>query len=196
MNLTPEQAVEFIRAIPLAITRALEAEQPLAIIDMEGDLKQHVFMDGLAADGSKIGQYVGNEGYVSIEGARRRYGSQVPTSKLRGRGKNSRSSKFKNGKPRRSMYFAEGYKGLRELMGRQTSYVDLNFTDNLRMSIVSGTDGLTSKIEFLRDENATLAGHLEENYGKEIFVPTEMQVDALVERLTEAANSAIDRIMR
>jgi len=42
-------------------------------------------------------------------------------------------SKFKDGKSHKSKYFASGYKGYRENVGRQTDYVDLKLSGELRM---------------------------------------------------------------
>ena len=190
-NLTPQEAARLLRLIPGAIQQAVETEQQLAIMDMEADIKGRVFRDGLDANGREIGQYSTDPIYVSVAGAKKRYGSQLPTSKLRGRGKGKRGNKFKNGNPRKSQYFEKGYAGFREYMGRDISKVNLDLTGNLMNSISSGTNGNVSVIEFQNSESSELAGHLEKNFGKTIFEANRTEVEKLTERLEDAVNRTI-----
>lgn len=192
---SPLQAAEIIRLIPSYVQQELEAEQAVVILDIEADFKQHVFHEGRDTSGTLIGTYSTDPIYVSLEEARNRYGSQIPTSKLRGRGKNRRGTKFLNGNPRRSMFFGDGYKGFRDLMGRPTDKVNLNLTDNLRSSIVSGTEGNVSTIDFLNGEMEELAAHLEKKYGTVIFEVPEQYVEAAFEQLTAAGQRAIDKLL-
>lgn len=194
-NLTPKQASEVLRLMVPALEQAMETEQAIAIIDLEGDIKQAVFYMGVDANGQQIGIYSTDEMYVSIKGARDRWGSQLPTSRLKGRGRNSNKAKFKNGNPRKSMYFSDGYSGFRAYMGRAVDKVNLNLTGNLSNSISSGSTKNVSTVSFLNTEQAELASHLEKKYGVTIFAASNVMVERLVERLTDAATKAFNSLL-
>lgn len=195
MDYTPSQAAELIRLIPGAIQQAMETEQAIAILDVEADIKQRVHLDGKDALGNNIGQYSTTPGYFSVEGSRKKYGSQVPTSKLRGRGKNKRGQKFANGNPRKSMYFEEGYSGFRRLLDRPTDKVNLKFTGNMTGSIASGSNGNVATIAFTNPEASELARAHEERYDVPIFEASGEEIDRLGERLEQAARRAIDELL-
>lgn len=194
-NLTPQQAAEILRLIPGAVQQAVETEQAIAILDMEADIKSRVFTNGKSADGQRIGAYSTKPLYVSISGARKRYLSQIPTSRLRGRGKNSNKAKFANGKPRKSQYFGDGYSGFRAFMGRDVSTVNLDLTGDLFNSIGSGTRQATSVVEFRNAASSELAGHLEVKYGKVIFAANTEEVAALTDRLVQAAEEVLQKLL-
>jgi hypothetical protein len=203
-NITPKQAVGLLRGITAGLEAALEAELPLALLDMEADIKRRIFLNGLDANGTKIGSYSTEPIYVSIKGAKKRYGSQIPTSKLKGKGKaDSSKSKFKNGNSRRSQYFKDGYSGFRKLMDRDTSTVNLDLTSNLQNSILTGTNGNIGTIEFISGnlktgdvDGQTLAGYLEEHFGdKKIFSASQGEVDLLNQALEQAANEYLQRFL-
>ncbi len=195
-NITPQQAAALLKRIPEAIEATIESELTIAIGDMEADIKRRIFLNGLDANGTKIGSYSTDPIYVSINGARKRYGSQIPTSKLKGKGKAENSkSKFKNGNSRRSQYFKNGYAGFREFMGRDIGTVNLDLTGNLQNSISSGTNANVATIAFLNTEAQDLAGYLEERFsGKNIFAASQGEVDLLTQALENAVNELIQRL--
>lgn len=206
-NVSAQQAAEILRLIPGAIAQSVETEQAIAILDVEADIKQRVFKDGQDVEGGKIGSYSTEPMYISIEGARLKYGSQIPTSKLAGRGKP------KNGKrtgktrtvindegekvttTRRSMYFEDGYSGFRSLMDRPVDKVNLKLTGNMAGSIASGTDRNVSTVAWTNEKASELSASHEKRYGRTIFRASEKEVDALVVRLREAAESALQSLL-
>lgn len=207
---TPKQAAALLRLVPGALTQAVETEQVLATIDLEGDIKQRVFNDGKNRAGGKIGTYSTEEIWLGVDAAKARYGSQIPTSKLKPRGKPLKGKKRgsadalkrvdENGqlvmKPRRTQYFSEGYSGFRAFMGREVSSVNLKLTGNLSNSIASGTEGNVSTIAFTNEKAAKIAEGNEKRFGgvRTIFKPSDGEVDELGRRLREAAQKALDRI--
>ena len=63
------------------------------------------------------------------------------------------------------------YKQKREEAGRQTDYVDLQFTGELNRSIQKGIKGGKQVVGFNNDGSAEIAEHLEDKYNKVIFSP-------------------------
>lgn len=140
--------------------------------ELEGTMKKRIFERGQSVGGGKIGKYSRKPMYVSKEGAKSQYGSQIRQGGIRPRGKNSKRSKFKNGNPRRSAYFAGGYAEFRKAVGRQSSYVDLSLTGSLMSSIQTGTRQNRVVLGFVSDRKFRLAEYHEEKYGKSIFSPS------------------------
>lgn len=91
-------------------------------------------------------------------------------------------SKFKNGKPHKSKYFVTGYKGYRENVGRQTEFVDLSLSGELRQDFSNGKQVATptkiSDIEYQiilnKEIDQLKRGGLEKKYG-EIFTISEQE---------------------
>jgi len=151
-----------------------------------------IFTEGRKTDGGGIGRYSTTPTYVSIAGSRAKYGSQVRTSALSPRGKNSTDSTFKNGRSRKSQYFEDGYAGFRAQVGRQTERVDLNLTGNLRDSVEIGTRNNGLGIEIRDGENARLSQQLESKYGN-VFEPSDKEVE---EVLNEVEEVIFDEILK
>lgn len=83
-----------------------------------------VFDNGEKADGGKIGQYSTKPIYVSAK----TYGFSFA-----GQGKNqARRSKDS---PRKTKYFAEGYKGFRQFVKRPVNFINLGLTYDLRFDL-------------------------------------------------------------
>jgi hypothetical protein len=80
----------------------------------------------------------------------------------KGESQKGKIGKYKNGK----------YKQKREDAGRQTDYVDLQFTGELNRSIQKGIKGDKQVVGFNNDGAAEIAEHLEEKYNKVIFAPS------------------------
>lgn len=201
--MTPEQATRLIEQIPAAVKQAIESELPIAMMDLEADLKESRFGRGETAAGGRIGSYSTKPMYVSVAGAQARYGSQIPTSKLRPRGKPAKGRKrghtartlFGQVVPLQSMYFPDGYKGFRDLMGRPTDTMDLKLTGNMMKSIQTGTEKNVSTIAFMDDTAAKIARGHEEKRGVEIFTANAEEVQRVVDQLSAAANEVMDNLL-
>lgn len=170
-------------------------ELPLAVMDEEAELKQNTFRDGKDASGSNIGHYSTEPTYVSIGALKKKYGSQIPTSKLTGRGKKGRGTKFKNGSPRKSRYYPDGYKGFRDDMGRPTDRVNLKLSGQLEGSIKTGFSQNEATIAFISDEQAAIASGHEEKYDADIFAVPKAGRQRIYDRLIKAANEALHEEM-
>lgn len=205
---TPQQAAEILRLIPGAVATAIEVEQPLANMDLKGDILQRAHDKGLRNDGSPIGQYDTKPIYVSIEGARAKYGSQIPTSKLQPRGVKAKGKKAQfrvvneDGEQvavqRKSMYFPDGYKGFRGFMGRAVDKVNLKLTGQMSGSVEAGTNANVSTIAFTNALAAKkLAGNEERFTGDTgtIYRPSVDELSVLRERLKAAAERAINELL-
>lgn len=82
--------------------------------------KNRIIVDGENSQGNDIGHYSKKEAYYIRE-------QFVKKGAFKGRGKNG-DTKFENGKPHRSMYFNDGYYGLRAVQGRPVNKVNLNYS--------------------------------------------------------------------
>lgn len=145
----------------------------LAAFSATAKMGERIFDEGRTTEGTKIGSYSDEPIYVS----------QSATPKPRGAltGKTG-ASKFKDGKPHKSKYFMQGYKGYRENVGRQANFVDLSLTGELRLDFGNEktvaeprkiTD-LEYQIRLDKSINRDKAGGAEEKYG-EIFSLSESE---------------------
>jgi hypothetical protein len=150
---------------------------------IEADFKTRVFTNGKKTDGSDIGSYSTDPTYVSIDGAKKKYGSQLKSSALQPIGKTG-SRKFKNGNPHKSEYFGDGYSGFRAKVGRQNQKIDLNLTGNLQDSIATGLTQTGLQLGFINGAAAELADHHDTRFG-EIFTTSDEEQDAVIEVMSE-----------
>lgn len=202
-EINPEQAAEFLDLVPGVLVQEIETEQAIAIIDMEGDIKTQIHGEGKASDGSSIGTYSTKPAYVHVASAKNAFGSQIPTAKLKARGKPQAGKKkgatarklLDETVPLQSQYFEDGYSGLRRLMGRQVDKVDLFLTGTTAGSIASGTRDNVSTIAFTNDAAAERAEGHEKKYGKSIYSASPEAIEDLHERLVAAGQRALDKIL-
>lgn len=205
-DLQPQSAADLIRLIPTALQAAVEAEQPLAILDLQADIVQAVTLEGKTATGANIGKYSTKPIYVSVDGAKAQFGSQIPTSKLKAAGK-PRAGRKRGPKtrivdgeavPLRSKYFADGWSGFRSFMGRPVDKVNLKLTGNMIGSIASGTEGNVSTIGWTNDQAREIAEGNEVRFtGKKrtIIAASTDQIDRLFARLRGVADEALHKIL-
>lgn len=125
--------------------------------------KRRIFVDGLASDGSKIGQYSTKQFYQNPNKL-----TGVSIGGVSPLGKNGLDT-FKNGKKKKTRYLSNGYKELRELTGRQSDFVDLNFSGSTEGSIQVGASGDAVVIGFINDKAVEIMQGNEERFGKEII---------------------------
>lgn len=135
-------------------------------------MKRRIFVDGLATDGSQIGQYSTNPYYQNPTKLIGVAGSNVKPA-----GKNGLAT-FKNGKAKKTKYLNQGYKELRDLTGRQSNFVDLNFSGSTQGSLQVGFRGNTAIIGFINQESADIIEKNEIRFGKQIIAPTDDEREA------------------
>lgn len=133
-----------------------------AAFQVIAEYKQRIFYEGLDSSGSAIGQYSVNPFYINPLTL-----TTVSASGIAPEGKNGQKV-FKNGNPHKTKYLTQGYKQLRDLTGRQSGTVDLNFSGSLFQSIKVTESGLNSAITYTNDELANIMEFNEERFGKEI----------------------------
>lgn len=144
---------------------AYDAVMRICASTAHADISKRIFEKGLAADGSKIGEYSTNPIYVSSENS---------TKKLAASGKNSTKPTFKNGNQRKSRYFAGGYNQFKTEIGRnKLGSVNLFLSGQLanQFAIVKTSRGYG--LGWSNTEMFERVGHLEKKYGKKIFAMTE-----------------------
>ena len=93
---------------------------------------------------------------------------------------------FKNKNPRKSMYIAQGYKGLKAVQGYRSDYVNFSYSNQLRNQF--GTRLATEKnlvVLKLDTINANKTQWLEEKYGKQSFKHTEAEKDFFAIEVTK-----------
>lgn len=171
------------------VKRVLETQNRVvteSMFELQADYINRIFKDGEDSDGNAIGTYSTKPMYYSIAGS----SSQMRSSSLRPRGKNSNKAKFNNGNPRKSQYFPDGYNGFRAAVGRQNTKVDLALTFSLRGSIQVGETQNTVTLGFNSDKELKKAAGNETRYNKTIFSVSEAEVNTVVEKWRNEVENA------
>lgn len=88
--------------------------------ELLASLKNRIVVDGKNSSGLDIGSYSTKSAYYNKERFDRK-------SSFKARGKENKGD-FQNGKKRTSMYFSDGYKGLRNEQGKPSDKMVLNYT--------------------------------------------------------------------
>lgn len=133
-----------------------------AAFQVIAEYKQRIFFEGLDSSGSSIGQYSTNPFYINPLTL-----ISVSSAGITPEGKNGQKV-FKNGNPHKTKYLMQGYRQLRDLTGRQSSTVDLNFSGSLFQSIKVTEEGLNSKVTYTVDKLADVMLSQEDRFGKDI----------------------------
>lgn len=192
---TPEEAAALLELMVAAVTETVRTESIVQMLETEADIRERVFQDGKKVDGSPIGQYSTTPGYLSLSGARARYGSQLPLSGKTGRGKAKGGGytgpTFASGKVRKSRYYEGGYSEFRRDVNRQSERIDLSLTGDMETSITTGKTEKGAAIGFSDPEKAELARNHEKRFGGAIFAASGEESDRLIEAITEAAKRAV-----
>ena len=133
-----------------------------AAFQVIAEYKQRIFFLGLDTSGGSIGQYSVNPFYINPLSL-----TTVSAGGVKPQGKNGQSV-FKNGNPHKTKYLTQGYKELRDLTGRQSNTVDLNFSGSLFQSIKVTENASVSAITYTNDEMANIMVFNEDRFGKDI----------------------------
>lgn len=133
-----------------------------AAFQVIAEYKQRIFFNGLDSSGAAIGEYSVNPFYINPLSL-----TTVSAGGIKPEGKNGQTT-FKSGKPHKTKYLTQGYKQLRDLTGRQSDTVDLNFSGSLFQSIKVTESGSTSLITYTNDEMANIMEFNENRFAKDI----------------------------
>ncbi len=144
-----------------------------------------VHNQGQALNGSSIGQYSTSPIYVSP--------SRSP-KKFTPRGQTGRSSKFKNGKTRKSRYFPQGYKEYRSLIGREVNVVNLSLSGKLSKEYNLQLRGGEYVAGFTTSSAANKASGAERRFKKPIYGLGSRGKDVFGEVLTEQNQNIFNAI--
>lgn len=140
-----------------------------AAFQVIAEYKQRIFFNGLDTSGGAIGTYSVNPFYINPLSL-----TTVSASGIKPQGKNGQSV-FKNGNPHKTKYLTQGYKELRDLTGRQSGTVDLNFSGSLFQSIKVTENASVSAITYTNDEMANIMEFQEERFAKDISTVSETE---------------------
>lgn len=130
---------------------------------------KRIHEEGIATDGSKIGNYSTKPIYVNPDNA--------AGKRFQPAGKNSKEPKFKNGQPRKTRYFAGGYNDFKTTIGRNTlGSVNLSLSNdmNTKTSVIATEKGYG--IGWNEDTYVKRAEYLETKYQKRIWSLTTEEI--------------------
>lgn len=144
-----------------------------------GDIGWRIWNDHNATNGNKIGVYSTKPMYASLE-----WNSINVRSIGAGRGKNSNSSSFKNGKPRKSKYFAGGYKEYKGAVKGVTE-VNLELTGQLKSDFNWTIVKDYAVVGFRSAGSMKIAMYLEEHFNTTIFEASQEEIDLAVKSARE-----------
>jgi hypothetical protein len=157
----------------------------VAAFQVIAEYKQRIFFNGLDSTGDEIGQYSVNPFYINPLTL-----TTVKASGIKPEGKNG-NKVFKNGNPHKTKYLADGYKELRNLTGRNSDKVDLNFSGALFQSIKIVEKGLESVVTYTNSDLAEIMEGNEIRFKKDIATVS----DAELEQGQEAARNELLAIL-
>lgn len=155
------QRLELLKAVVTAPETAERLSQVSAFAVI-AEYKNRIFVEGYTTNGTPIGQYSTKPFYQnpnSLKG--------VSSAGVKPIGKTGQS-RFKNGKQHKTRYLPQGYKELRELTGRQSEKVDLNFSGSLEKSIKVVQEGERAVIRYTSAKEAEIMEGNETRFGQVI----------------------------
>ena len=117
--------------------------------------QRRVHNTGKNVNESSIGSYSIKEIYVNPKNSPKKFQPIGKTGK----------TNFVGGKPHKTKYFREGYKGFRASIGRETGHVNLQLTGKLFNSFQMKKDGSGYVIGFIGKNMAERARGLEKHFG-------------------------------
>lgn len=169
--LTQEQFQQKINDKIRSLNIVKEVTFPVATVMLD-KMRQRLFQKGISGDGSKVGNYSTTPMYASKKAfVGSGFSPQGKNAKKTATGKLSKGSKNRSdGTGRKSMYLAGGYKQLRQVQGKETSFVNLQysgllFTDFSKLAVQGDT--VESKVG--TKESADKLSWLSDKYGADTF---------------------------
>jgi hypothetical protein len=174
------QRLELLRAV-VAEPEVRQRISSVAAFAVIAEYKNRIFVEGLTSDGSQIGQYSTRPFYQNPNAL-----IGVAASGVSPEGKSGKS-RFKNGNTHKTKYLPRGYAELRELTGRESGKVDLNFSGSLERSIKVVDDGEGAAITYTNDFEADKMAANEIRFGADISGVSEDEIEIGV-------NAAVDEL--
>lgn len=157
----------------------------LPVTDVHARQVKRIFENGIGGDGVKIGTYNSTDPiYVDPDKSPKGF-------PLKGK---SGETTFKNGKKHKTGYF-DSYKAFRNVIGRESSFVNLRLTNNLNFDFTNSLtlDGGLYVTGVKRKENSDKVDGLRKKYGDDTFKLTlgekELFVKAVEKRIYDTLNN-------
>lgn len=91
--------------------------------------------------------------------------------------------------------YSNSYAALRQRRGRQTGFVDLQFTGNLFSNVQTVKDGADVAIAIPNDKDFLKATDNEKRFEKTIFEPTEQEEISVDKEFTRLIENEVERII-
>ena len=136
---------------------------------VHADMVGRLFDDGKDGKNTDLGTYDTKPAYFSKDEFKRK-------GSFKARGKNS-DKPFANGKQRSSMYFSDGYKGLKAAQGYESGFVNLQYSSDLRNDFASKLtateEGAEARVS--RRINQQKVKWLTDKYGRNTFKLNEQE---------------------
>lgn len=133
----------------------------VAATTLVSSINRRIIRRGLKTDGTKIGKYSEKPFYASPK-------LFIVKSKNKLTGKTGKK-KFKNGKTHKTMFLATGYKQLREIQGRESGFVNLEYTGSMMNDYKVGRSGNDIVIGFTNIEESKKRKANDERFDGPIF---------------------------
>lgn len=152
---------------------------------MLGAIIARIEIDGQMTSGAKIGSYSKKEAWYDRD-------RLIQQSKFTNR------SKVKGKKTKKTMYFADGYYGLRKMQGREVGFVNLAYTRDTISNLRSNVDLVNKRasLGFGNERSAKIAGGHKKKYGGNIYVPGKKEMALFEEEMLEGTKEIIKEILR
>ncbi len=140
-----------------------------------------VFNEGKNINGSGIGRYSRTAAYFNPKiskksfkvGGKENKKGNTGTYSIKTQKANTSVEYFKNGKKRKTKYFAGGYANLRNALGKRIDIVDLNFNGTLQANFQNVKIDNGYGIGFLSSKKGLIAEGLEDHFKCKIFGVTD-----------------------
>lgn len=167
--------------------RLLSAQENSALLRTMGTyLKasnlERIHMEGKGVNEGLIGQYDTDPMYVNPKKSPRKFPPMGKTGR----------TKFKSGKPHKTKYFAQGYKGFRAAVGRDATKVNLHLTGTLLKSFVMEQDGNDIVLGFNSEYGSDVSAGNEQRFGKKIWGVTQKDI----KQLEKIGNDFVNKKMK
>ena len=158
-----------------ALAQAASKETTLAIRvpaanKMRATIINRIANEGRATDGSKIGAYSRKPGYYTQKQFVRRGAFQAV-------GKSGKAT-FADGRPHRSMYLQGGYGQLRDIQGRRTDVMNLQYSGDMLLDFQQQATDTAILIGFTKKKESDKRKGNEQRAGKKIFQASQTELAA------------------
>lgn len=144
---------------------------------LAGEMKYRIFTKGQDSSNNSLGKYSTQEAYFTKE----QFSSK---SKFKNKGKTKKPTKS-------TMYFGDGYEGLRKVQGKKVDNKNLNYTGELKNSFTNGKQGGDAVVGFTNIEGSNKRRYAEDSNKSAIFQPTKQELTIVNTYVVEELNSIL-----